>query len=135
MERNCPSAQQPDRARPTLLPLKGEIDLHVFPEITASPDALIEKKPKHLVADVSGVTYIDSAGLAALIVAMQKVEAYGGQFSLAGLQTTVRSIFRMSQLDRIFRIFPDIDAAMTHQASDNFTRTQEKLSLTVRSTV
>src|SRR5215470_2005951 len=133
MERNSPSAQKPDRDPPTVLPLKGEIDLHVFPEITASLDALIEKKPRHLVVDVSGVTYIDSAGLAALIVAMQKVEAYGGQFSLAGFQTTVHSIFRMSRLDRIFRIFPDVDAALTHKATDNFTRKRERLSFTVRS--
>jgi anti-sigma B factor antagonist len=135
MERHWPSAQKPDRDLPTVLPLKGEIDLHVFPEITASLDALIEKKTKHLVVDVSGVTYIDSAGLAALIVAMQKVEAYGGQFSLAGLQTTVRSIFRMSRLDGIFRIFPDVDAALTDQASDNFRRRRERLSFPVRSTV
>lgn len=135
MERNPPSAQKPNRDRPTVLPLKGEIDLHVFPEITALFDALIEKKPRLLVVDVSGVTYIDSAGLAALIVAMQKVETYGGQFSLAGFQTTVRSIFRESKLDRIFRIFPDVDAALTHQASDNFTGIRERLSLTVRSTV
>ena len=135
MERNWRPVQKPDQDGPTVLSLKGEIDLHVFPEITASLDALIEKKPKHLVADVSGVTYIDSAGLAALIVAMQKVEGYGGQFSLAGLQTTVRSIFRMSRLDRVFHIFPDVDAALTHQASDNLTRTREKLSFTVRSTV
>ena len=135
MERNSPSTPKPDRDAPTVLPLKGEIDLHVFPEITASLDALIETKPRHLVVDISGVTYIDSAGLAALIVAMQKVEAYGGQFSLAGLQTTVRSIFRMSRLDRTFRIFPDVEAALTHQSSDNFTRRRERPSFTVRSTV
>ena len=135
MERNSLSAQKLDRDPPTVLPLKGEIDLHVFPEITASLDALIEKKPKRLVVDVSGVTYIDSAGLAALIVAMQKVEAYGGQFSLAGSQAHVRSIFKMSRLDRIFRIFPDVDAALTHKTSDNFTRTRERLSFTIRSTV
>ena len=135
MERNSPSAQKPDRDSPTVLPLKGEIDLHVFPEITASFDALIEKKPKHLVVDVSGVTYIDSAGLAALVLAMQKVEAYGGRFSLAGLQPIVRSIFRMSRLDEVFQIFTNADAALTHQASDNSTRTRERLSFTVRSTV
>ena len=118
-----------------MLRLKGEIDLHVFPEITASLNALIEKKPRHLVVDFSGVTYIDSAGLAALIVAMQKVEAYGGKFSLAGFQSTVRSIFEMSRLDRIFRIFQDVDGALAHQASDDFARTRSRLSFTVRSTV
>jgi anti-sigma B factor antagonist len=135
MESNSPSAPKPDQDAPAVFPLKGEIDLHVFPEITASLDAVIEKKPRHIVVDVSGVTYIDSAGLAALILAMQKVEAYGGRFSLAGVQTTVRSIFKISRLDDVFEIFPDADAALTYQASDNSTRTRERLSFTVRSTV
>jgi len=68
-------------------------------------------------------------------VAMQKVETYGGKFSLIGFQPTVRSIFRMSRLDRVFRIFPDADAALTYQTSDNFTDASERRPLTVRSTV
>ena len=135
MESNSPSAQRPDGDTRIVLPLTGEIDLHVLPEITASLDAVIENKPMRLVVDVSGVTYIDSAGLAALVLAMQKVEAYGGHFSLAGCQPIVRSIFRMSRLDEVFQIFTTADAALTHQASDNSTRTREKLSFTVRSTV
>ena len=43
---------------------------------------------------------------------MQKVEAYGGKFLLAGLQETVRSIFEISRLDQVFQIFPDADTAL-----------------------
>ncbi len=95
-----PPAPKPYRDRPDVLPLKGEIDLHVSPVVTASLTAMIEKKPQRMVIDLSDVTYIDSAGLAALIQAMQKVEAYGGKFSLAGLQETVRSIFGGSHFDQ-----------------------------------
>jgi anti-sigma B factor antagonist len=102
----------PRQDRPNVLPLKGEIDLHVSPSVTASLNTMIEKKPERLVVDLSGVSYIDSAGLAALIQAMQKVEAYGGKFLLAGLQETVRSIFEISRLDQVFQIFPDADAAL-----------------------
>jgi len=102
----------PRKDRPNVLPLEGEIDLHVSPNVVASLNGMIEKKPKQLVVDLSGVTYIDSAGLAALIEGMQKVEAYGGKFALAGLQETVRSIFEISRLDQVFRIFPDADAAL-----------------------
>jgi anti-sigma B factor antagonist len=113
MKKNVsPSAPKPRRERPNVLPLKGEIDLHISPAITASLNAMIEKKPERLVVDLSRVTYIDSAGLAALIQAMQKVEAYGGKFLLAGLQETVRSIFEISRLDQVFQIFPDADAAL-----------------------
>jgi anti-sigma B factor antagonist len=107
-----PAAPKPNRDRPNVLPLNGEIDLHVSPVITASLNAMIDKKPDRLVIDLSDVSYIDSAGLAALIQAMQKVEGYGGKFLLAGLQETVRSIFEISRLDQVFQIFPDADAAL-----------------------
>src|SRR5216110_1516601 len=113
MNKNASAADPtPERDRSNVLPLKGEIDLHVSPSVTASLNSMIEKKPQRLVVDLSDVTYIDSAGLAALIGAMQKVEGYGGKFLLAGLQETVRSIFEISRLDQVFQIFPDADAAL-----------------------
>jgi anti-sigma B factor antagonist len=114
MKKNASQSEPtPRRDRSNVLPLKGEIDLHVSPTITASLSQMIEKKPKRLVVDLSEVTYIDSAGLAVLIEAMQKVEGYGGKFLLAGLQETVRSIFEISRLDQVFQIFPDANAALS----------------------
>ena len=98
--------------RPNVLPLEGDIDLHVSPAVTESLTAMIRKKPKRIVVDLSRATYIDSSGLAVLIIAMQEVEAYGGKFFLSGLQETLRLIFETSRLDRTFRIFPDVDAAL-----------------------
>ncbi len=100
-----------------VLPLEGDIDLHVSPAVRESLNALIKKKPERIVIDLSRATYIDSAGLAALILAMQEVEAYGGSFFLAGLQETLRSIFETSRLDGIFPIFPDVDAALAASES------------------
>ena len=97
---------------PNVLPLIGEIDLHVSPAVTESLNTMAEKKPERIVIDLTQATYIDSAGLAALILAMQKVEAYGGRFFLTGVHETMRSIFETSRLDQIFQIFPDVDAAL-----------------------
>ena len=105
-------SKTPGESRPNVLPLKGEIDLHVSPSVTASLNEMIHKKPERMLVDLSDVSYIDSAGLAALIEAMQKVEGYEGKFMLAGLQETVRSIFEISRLDQVFQIFPDADAAL-----------------------
>ena len=107
--RVAPTARQ---HRTNVLPLVGDIDLHVSPAVTESLNAMIKGKPERIVVDLSRATYIDSAGMAALIVAMQEVEAYGGEFFLSGLQETLRSIFEISRLDRTFRIFPDVDAAL-----------------------
>lgn len=97
---------------PNVLPLEGEIDLHVSPRVAASLRTLTEQKPARLVVDLSRVTYIDSSGLAALIEAMQNVEAYGGKFVLAGVQENVRPIFEIARLDQVFIMFPHVDAAL-----------------------
>jgi len=107
-----PAAPVLHQNRPNVLPLEGDIDLHVSPAVRESLNAMIKKKPERIVIDLSRATYIDSAGLAALILAMQKVEAYGGRFFLTGLHETMRSIFETSRLDQIFQIFPDVDAAL-----------------------
>ena len=73
---------------------------------------ILEEGSRHLVLDLSAVSYIDSSGLAVLIEGMQNVEAYGGKFVLAGLQEKVRPIFEMARLDQVFIIFPHVDAAL-----------------------
>ena len=100
------------KKEPSILPLEGEIDLHVAPQIKASLAAAIASKPSPMVVDLSRVSYIDSSGLAALIEAMQNVGQYGGKFALSGLQENVRPIFEISRLDQVFRIFPDTASAL-----------------------
>jgi anti-sigma B factor antagonist len=99
--------------RPNVLPLEGEIDLHVSPRVAVSLAQMSQKKLDPVVVDLARVTYIDSSGLAVLIEGMQNVEEYGGKFALAGLQENVRSIFEIARLDQVFRIFPDVDAALS----------------------
>jgi len=111
-ENASPAIPVQDQHRPNVLALEGDIDLHVSPAVTESLNAMIKKKPERIVIDLSRATYIDSAGMAALILAMQEVEGYGGNFFLSGLQETLRSIFEISRLDRTFRIFPNVDAAL-----------------------
>ena len=112
MKANASSTTLAARQHPNILPLEGEIDLHVSPALTQSLNAMTEKKPERMVIDLSRATYIDSAGLAALILAMQTVQAYGGRFFLTGLHETMRSIFETSRLDQVFQIFPDVEAAL-----------------------
>lgn len=95
-----------------IVPLEGEIDLHVSPRIVAELRALIDEEPEKLLIDLSKVTYIDSSGLAALIEGMRAVEAYGGKFYLIGMQKSAEIIFQTSGLDQAFRIFPDAASAL-----------------------
>ena len=88
------------------LPLEGEIDLHRSQRVERSLASMIKKKPDHLVVDLSGVTFIDSSGVAVLIRALQNTQEYGGKFSLRGMNEKVRPIFEIARLDQIFVIDP-----------------------------
>src|ERR1700758_2852478 len=113
MEDNAsPAAPALRQDRANVLAIEGDIDLHVSPAVTESLNTMIKKKPERIVIDLSRATYIDSAGVAALMIAKQEVEAYGGKFFLRGLQATIRLIVETSRLDRIFWIFPDVDVAL-----------------------
>src|SRR5436190_21608999 len=107
-----PPAPALHQDRANVLAIEGDIDLHISPAVTEALNAMIKKKPERIVIDLSRATYIDSSGVAALILVMQEVEAYGGKFFLSGLQETLRSIFEISRLDRTFRIVPDVDSVL-----------------------
>ena len=99
--------------RPNVLPLEGEIDLHISPRVSISLTQMTQKKLDPVIVDLARVSYIDSSGLAVLIEGMQAVEEYGGKFALVSLQENVRSIFEIARLDQVFRIFPDVDSALS----------------------
>jgi anti-sigma B factor antagonist len=97
---------------PSVFSPEGAIDLHVSPEMRASLREIIDAKPKRLVVDLSRVPYIDSSGLAVLIGALQSLELDGGVFLLAGAQETVQAILESARLDKYFRLFPSVEAAL-----------------------
>lgn len=96
---------------PGVLQIKGEIDLHESPHLKQAFDPFVKKKLPRVMVDFTGVSYVDSSGLAVLLEAMQRVQGYGGQFAIYGMRENVRGIFDLARLDQIFRIFPDKAAA------------------------
>ena len=72
---------------------------------------LLEESGKQLVVDLSGVSFIDSSGLGALLSGYKNANLRSGWFVLAGLQPRVQSMFELTRLHRVFEIFPTVDAA------------------------
>lgn len=97
---------------PNIIALEGEIDLHESPNVREALRGLIEQKLPRVYIDLSEVTYIDSSGIAVLIDAMQRIQAYGGKLALFGIRENVRTVFEIARLDQVFRIFPDKAAAL-----------------------
>lgn len=84
--------------------LEGEIDLAQSPQVLARLDPLITARTPHIRVDLAGVTYMDSSGIATLIDAMQRTQAYGGEFDLASIRPGVMRVFQVTRLDQVFNI-------------------------------
>ncbi|HSB72876.1 MAG TPA: STAS domain-containing protein [Candidatus Methylomirabilis sp.] len=65
-----------------------------------------------LVLDLSGVPYIASVGLRALMVASKQAKAQGGTLVIAALQPVVSEIFEITRFTRLFAIYASVRDAL-----------------------
>tara|TARA_B100001093_G_C25969702_1_gene652743 strand:- start:54 stop:401 length:348 start_codon:yes stop_codon:yes gene_type:complete len=91
---------------------QGEIDLGRSPDLRKKMGEFIARKPEKLVVDLSGVSYMDSSGVATLVEALQQCRAGSIALTLCAMQDRVRSIFEIARLDMVFTITTTIEEAM-----------------------
>jgi anti-sigma B factor antagonist len=98
----------------TVVALEGDIDLQSSPAVRQQLLACFEKN-KRVIVDLSGVTYIDSSGVASLVEAFQVARKKNGTFSLVNVSSAVMRVLSLARLDRVFTIHPTIEAATAAQ--------------------
>jgi anti-sigma B factor antagonist len=65
-----------------------------------------------VVLDLSGVQFVDSSGLGALISCLRVLNNKQGDFKLCAMTTTVRALFELMRMHRVFNIYDDQQAAV-----------------------
>lgn len=94
--------------------LSGEVDIVRSPDLQASLQDAINRIPGKgaVVVDLSGVTYMDSSGVATLVRGLQLSRKKGVGLVLCSLQDRVRSIFEIARLDTVFPMASTLDEAL-----------------------
>ena len=67
---------------------------------------------KKAVLDLSGVTYMSSAGLRVLMLAARQCQKQHRVIVLAALQPMLQEVFRISRFDMLFKMFDTVQAAL-----------------------
>ncbi|WP_308010817.1 STAS domain-containing protein [Streptomyces sp. AC495_CC817] len=96
-----------------IVTLRGEIDHDVTDELT---DALLpygSATPPRTVVDLSGVTFMDSSGINALITAHQGMSDAQGWLRMAGAQTSVLRVLQLVGLNQVIDCHPTVEQALT----------------------
>jgi anti-sigma B factor antagonist len=93
--------------------VSGDVDLHNSPELRGALLELLHRgKPRKLVLNLGGVTYMDSSGIAVLVEMLGLLRRGGGKVYLTNLQPRVRSILEIARLNTIFVLTGDEAAAL-----------------------
>ncbi len=77
------------------------------PELAQEIKAALEAKVKIVLVDLQNVDFIDSSGLGTLVSVHTKLRLAGGKLYLCSPKDQARSLFDISDMDRILEIFPD----------------------------
>ena len=94
-----------------VLALSGEIDMNSSPELRMSLLEIIRKKTPVLFVDFSGVSYIDSSGIATFVEGLKGMMPYGGRLKFVSIPPNIAEIFGFAKLDKVFEIHGSLDDA------------------------
>jgi anti-anti-sigma factor len=83
-------------AEQTTLELVGELDLAVVDSVRAALSSAKDDAPSRVLVDISGLTFMDSSGLALLVEARQAAAAAGREFVITQPRGQVRKLFQLT---------------------------------------
>jgi len=86
----------------------------IAPEVKSELIVLSNKGVKNLIVDLSGVKYVDSSGLSAILTA-DRLWKKLGTFVIAGAENpAVKKLMEISRLDSILNIVPTVSEAVDY---------------------
>jgi anti-sigma B factor antagonist len=97
-----------------VIKLAGRLDMNTSPDLRKTALRLYSKrKCKNLTIDFTGVSYIDTSGLATLIEILVTAKERRTQLTLSGLNEKVRYLIDVNGLTGFFRIAGSLREKLT----------------------
>lgn len=93
--------------------LKGSLDIATSPTVRASLLDAAERGEHRIVVDLSGLDFIDSTGLGALIGGQRRAKENNGEVRLVAREGQILRLLRITGLLTVFGVFHTLDEALT----------------------
>lgn len=94
-----------NKERACTLELRGELDHHSARNAMEQMELVLESEmPKHLVLDFSGVTFMDSSGIAVAVRAQRRMAKLGGSAALRHVPPQAKKVFDAAGITRMVPI-------------------------------
>jgi anti-sigma B factor antagonist len=96
----------------SVVTVSGEVDVATAPAVRDCLNQVIDRDRGLVVADLSGVTFIDSTGLGVLIGAHRRCADSGRPLRVVVVEPRIRKVFEITGLTELFPIHPSLDLAL-----------------------
>lgn len=96
----------------SVVALAGEIDMASSAELERQLGALEGAEGFQVVVDLAGLTFIDSSGIRALVVAAKAIESRGGTVLLAAPSPNIERVFVTVHLSEVIPVRESLEAAL-----------------------
>jgi len=101
--------------------LRGAADAAGLSTLKGALDNVRRNGARRVIVECSGLKYANSSALGHLAAFRRQIYVLGGRVVLAGVTGSVEQSLRLLRMDRIFRIYPDLDAALENVNRDTMT--------------
>ncbi|MBV9855006.1 MAG: STAS domain-containing protein [Streptosporangiaceae bacterium] len=95
-----------------IVEVHGELDLISAPSLQEDLLGILVQRGNRIVLDLSGLTFMDAAGLRVLLAINRRAGLLGGTLSLADPRGSVARILQLTDLDQYFAVFPSVAKAI-----------------------
>ena len=96
----------------TVLRPHGRLTMVTAPELRKVVADTVGSGRARLVVDLSGIEFMDSSGLGALVAGLKTARQAGGDLRIAGLGPQVATVLQLTNLDRVLRPHASVAEAL-----------------------
>ena len=105
------AARESDGGPYTLVEIAGEADVTNTEDLRRQLEAEVSQQPRTLIIDLSGLRFMDSSALHALLGVNRAMDRQGGVLALVSPQAAVAKILRLTTADRLIPVFDSVAEA------------------------
>ena len=91
----------------SVIALNGRLDAGSAEGVLTGVKKLLAQNRVKIILDMSGVEFIDSAGVGILLASYRAVDAKGGTLKICAIQHQVEGILSLTRLGEFFEVFKD----------------------------
>ena len=94
-----------------ILSVNGRLDSTTAPQFTQMVENEVAAGYIRMVIDLKKVDFLSSAGIKAMVLAVQQTRRQGGDFRIANARSQVKYVLHLAGIDSMIKLYPNVVGA------------------------